>query len=100
MQGSAEAFHLAEAIFFCGCFKLRERSDAKLLMHPEYGRVEIAGDFRRGCELVADLALVAETKHRENNEESSGGLRLTLTDKKHFGASLLQATGSAHIWSS
>src|ERR1700710_3131646 len=28
--------------------------------HPEYGRVEIAGDFRRGCELVSDLALVAQ----------------------------------------
>src|SRR3954447_12985707 len=30
--------------------------------HPEFSRVEIAGDFRRGCELVTDFALVAETK--------------------------------------
>ena len=30
--------------------------------HPEYSRVEIAGDFRRGCELVSDFAVVAETK--------------------------------------
>src|SRR4051794_37117352 len=30
--------------------------------HPNYSRVEIAGDFRRGCELVSDLALVAQAK--------------------------------------
>ncbi len=30
--------------------------------HPDYSRVEIAGDFRRGCELVSDLALVAQGK--------------------------------------
>jgi len=28
--------------------------------HPELKRVTIAGDFRRGCELVGDLAIVAE----------------------------------------
>jgi DNA polymerase (family X) len=27
--------------------------------HPELVRLTSAGDFRRGCELVADLALVA-----------------------------------------
>src|SRR3954447_178093 len=30
--------------------------------HPEFSRVEIAGDFRRGCELVSDFALVAQGK--------------------------------------
>lgn len=64
--------------------------------HPEFARVEIAGDFRRGCELVADLALVAQGKRRTDNEQST--LRLVVTDKKHFGASLLEATGSsAHL---
>ena len=63
--------------------------------HPEYSRVEIAGDFRRGCELVTNLALVAETKTPVGAEETPGGLKLTVTDKKHFGASLLHATGSA-----
>ena len=66
--------------------------------HPEYSRVEIAGDFRRGSELVNDLALVAETKRPPESEDTSGGLKLAVTDKKHFGASLLHATGSAeHI---
>lgn len=63
--------------------------------HPEYVRVEIAGDFRRGCELVTNLALVAETKAPSDVEETSGGLTLAVTDKKHFGASLLHATGSS-----
>ncbi|TGT71792.1 MULTISPECIES: DNA polymerase/3'-5' exonuclease PolX [unclassified Mesorhizobium] len=61
--------------------------------HPEFSRVEIAGDFRRGCELVADLALVALGKERTEIDQST--LRLVVTDKKHFGASLLEATGSA-----
>src|SRR5215213_9380876 len=29
--------------------------------HPELGRILVAGDLRRGCELVSNLALVAET---------------------------------------
>lgn len=61
--------------------------------HPEFSRVEIAGDFRRGCELIADLALVALGKRRTEIEQST--LKLVVTDKKHFGASLLEATGSA-----
>jgi DNA polymerase (family 10) len=57
-------------------------------------RVEIAGDFRRGCELVSDLALVAQGKSVATKDESSG-LNITVSDKKHFGAGLLNATGSA-----
>lgn len=64
--------------------------------HPEYSRIEIAGDFRRGCELVSDLALVAEGK--TSTEQESLSLKLVVSDKKHFGARLLNATGSAqHI---
>jgi DNA polymerase (family 10) len=62
--------------------------------HSEYTRVEIAGEFRRGCELVTNLALVAEAR-KLSQAELSGGLDITVTDRKHFGASLLQATGSA-----
>jgi DNA polymerase (family X) len=62
--------------------------------HPEYSRIEIAGDFRRGCELVTDFALVAETKTPLPDDEPAGGLKLAVTEKKHFGASLLHATGS------
>lgn len=62
--------------------------------HPEYSRIEIAGDFRRGCELITDFALVAETKTAATADDRSGELKLTVTDKKHFGAGLLHATGS------
>jgi DNA polymerase (family 10) len=65
--------------------------------HPELKHVVVAGDFRRGCELVADLALVAETPSLEGGPAilNTSGLKVHLTDRKHFGASLLQATGSA-----
>jgi len=63
--------------------------------HPEYSRFEIAGDFRRGCELVTNLAIVAQANNSSKPANSTGGLELTVTDKKHFGASLLHATGSA-----
>jgi DNA polymerase (family X) len=63
--------------------------------YPEYSGVEIAGDFRRGCELVMDLAIVAETRAPSGAKKPSGKLKLAVTDKKHFGACLLHATGSA-----
>lgn len=81
--------HKAAALLEHAVISLRQE-------HPEFSRVEIAGDFRRGCELVADLALVALGKKRTETEQST--LRLVVTDKKHFGASLLEATGSsAHL---
>jgi DNA polymerase (family X) len=64
---------------------------------PDLRRVTVAGDFRRGCELVADLALVAEAPRLdgEPTELDSAGLKIHLTDRKHFGAALLHATGSS-----
>jgi len=60
-------------------------------------RIMIAGDLRRGSELVSDLALVAEVPAFEE-EVKSGELTVHLTDEKHFGARLLFATGSeAHL---
>jgi DNA polymerase (family 10) len=65
--------------------------------HPELRHVTVAGDFRRGCELVADLALVAESSESDRMPAivNSSGLRVHLADRKHFGAALLHATGSA-----
>jgi DNA polymerase (family 10) len=40
--------------------------------HPEYSRIEIVGDFRRGCELVTDFGLVAETKTPAAADEQAG----------------------------
>jgi DNA polymerase (family 10) len=61
--------------------------------------VELAGDFRRGCELVTNLALVAEvSKLDEVRVIRSGELTLFLTDRGRFGITLLLATGSeAHL---
>jgi DNA polymerase (family 10) len=66
---------------------------------PELKRVTIAGDFRRGCELVGDLAIVAETaRAAKTRSPPAGGLQVCLSDSRHFGAALLFATGSsAHI---
>src|SRR5689334_13298744 len=67
---------------------------------PELKRVTIAGDFRRGCELVGDLSIVAETPKAGKAAKPSptDGLQIHLSDRKHFGAALLFATGSAaHI---
>ncbi|MBV9561980.1 MAG: DNA polymerase/3'-5' exonuclease PolX [Bradyrhizobium sp.] len=67
--------------------------------NPELKRVTIAGDFRRGCELVGDLAIVAETpKAAKRPAALADGLQIRLSDRKHFGATLLFATGSvAHV---
>jgi DNA polymerase (family X) len=64
---------------------------------PELTRISIAGDLRRGCELVADLALVAEARELVDGPRllgSDGELRVHLTDPAHYGATLLHATGS------
>ena len=65
--------------------------------HPELKRITIAGDLRRGCELVADLALVAEAPALTDGPAtlaSGGGLKVHLTDKRRYGITLLLATGS------
>lgn len=76
---------------------LEHAREALQKAQPGLRNVAVAGDFRRGCELVADLALVAEAPDLEDGPAvlDSSGLKVHLTDRKHYGASLLQATGSA-----
>jgi DNA polymerase (family 10) len=77
---------------------LLEHAKASLAKaRPDLKHVTVAGDFRRGCELVADLAIVAEASRPEDATAppDSSGLKVHLTDGKHFGAALLHATGSA-----
>ena len=79
---------------------LAHAKDSLRKSQPELKRVTIAGDFRRGCELVGDLAIVAEAAKagKTSNPSSADGLQVRLSDRKHFGAALLFATGSAaHI---
>jgi DNA polymerase (family X) len=62
---------------------------------PGIERVTPAGDFRRGYELVSDLAVVAQINGRRPELlESDSDFKVFLTDDQHYGAALLQATGS------
>jgi DNA polymerase (family X) len=65
--------------------------------HPKLKRITIAGDFRRGCELVGDMSIVAERSVSEESDEdaTTEGLKLRIVERKRFGAALLFATGSA-----
>ncbi|MDA9420947.1 DNA polymerase/3'-5' exonuclease PolX [Bradyrhizobium sp. CCBAU 53380] len=78
---------------------LAHAKDSIRKSRPELKRVTIAGDFRRGCELVGELAIVAEAaKPDKITTPSTDGLQIRVSDRKHFGAALLFATGSAgHI---
>jgi DNA polymerase (family X) len=75
---------------------LEHAKDALRSARPELKRVTIAGDFRRGCELIADLAIVAEgPAPGEKAISQPGGLQVRIAERKNFGAALLFATGSA-----
>ncbi|MET4717322.1 DNA polymerase (family 10) [Bradyrhizobium japonicum] len=76
---------------------LAHAKDSLLKAQPELKRVTIAGDFRRGCELVGDLTIVAEMPKiaKTSKAPAADGLQIRVSDRKHFGAVLLFATGSA-----
>ena len=75
---------------------LQHSENALRAARPELTRIAPAGDFRRGCELIGDLAVVAQGPTFEKKRISNGGgaLSVYLTDKAHYGATLLFATGS------
>jgi len=67
---------------------------------PGLIRTVVAGDLRRGGELVSNLALVAEVERLAGPPKTitSGEIAVALTDARRFGVTLLFATGSArHI---
>ncbi|MCP1909421.1 MULTISPECIES: helix-hairpin-helix domain-containing protein [unclassified Bradyrhizobium] len=79
---------------------LEHAQDSLRKARPELKRLTIAGDFRRGCELIGDLAIVAEAPSSGMEPEfvDTTGLQVRLADRRHFGAVLLHATGSpAHL---
>ena len=61
--------------------------------HPELARITPAGSFRRGCELVDDLSLVAEIARGEP-ARLEGEISVYLSDPGNYGVTLLFATGS------
>jgi DNA polymerase (family 10) len=66
---------------------------------PNLRRITVAGDFRRGCELVGNMSIVAEDPASDRTQEAGQeGLQVRIVDRKRFGAALLFATGSeAHL---
>ena len=76
---------------------LAHAEDSLRKARPEFKRITVAGDFRRGCELVGDLTIVAEAPKVAKTSKASAadGLLIRLSDRKRFGAALLFATGSA-----
>lgn len=75
---------------------LLDRARQSLRMSaPELKHLTVAGDFRRGCELVRDMSIVAEAPASATRGRKSGGLQVHLAERRHMGAVLLHATGSA-----
>lgn len=65
--------------------------------HPGLRRITPTGDFRRGCELIGSLSLVAvDPGGPANNREieAAEGLRVHVTSADRFGVTLLLTTGS------
>jgi DNA polymerase (family 10) len=59
--------------------------------------ITIAGEFRRGCELVGDLRVVA-TSPEKLTRGQLGGVQVDIVPEERFGGALLYATGNAqHI---
>jgi DNA polymerase (family 10) len=77
---------------------LLEAAEANLRQsHPGLTRITHAGDFRRGCELVSDLSLVAEVPKLDGEKtiRVSEHLTVHLVERSRYGITLLLATGSA-----
>jgi DNA polymerase (family X) len=76
---------------------LRAAEDNLRTSHLGLKRITPAGDFRRGCELVADLTLVAEAAGLQGPPEilqASAELSVHLAGPRSYGIALLHATGS------
>ena len=80
---------------------LRFAADAIAREHPDWRGLTPAGDFRRGCELVGTLSLVAVDPHligADRTIEQGDQLIVHVTCPARFGIALLFATGSdAHL---
>jgi DNA polymerase (family 10) len=65
--------------------------------YPDWIKITPAGEFRRGCELIRDLALVAVDPHHHGDTATfhQGEITVHLTSPQGYGIALLLATGSA-----
>ena len=65
--------------------------------HPHLTRVTPAGEFRRGCELISTMALVAvnpQLKGENDTLTAGDSLAIHVTNNQRYGITLLLATGS------
>jgi DNA polymerase (family X) len=68
---------------------------AQALTGQGFNDVTIAGDFRRGCELIADLRVVAtSTATQDIIQERLGAVRVDVVAPQGLGSALLYATGN------
>ncbi len=65
-------------------------------LHPDWQYITPAGDFRRGCELVSVLSLVAVDPKLRGKDKTitQGELSIHVTSRERYGISLLLATGA------
>ena len=65
-------------------------------LHPDWQNITPAGEFRRGCELVGALSLVAVDPKLRGKDRTEQGDQLTIhvTSRERYGIALLLATGS------
>jgi DNA polymerase (family 10) len=65
-------------------------------LHPDWQQITPAGEFRRGCELVSALSLVAVDPELRSHDHSVVQRELTIhvTSRERYGIALLLATGS------
>ena len=61
---------------------------------PQLNDITIAGDLRRGCELVSDMRLVAIGSANIVGPVQHSDVKLVVTPRKQFGSALLYSTGS------
>jgi DNA polymerase (family 10) len=76
---------------------LRFATDEIGRAHPEWTQITPAGDFRRGCELVGALSLVAVDPDLESADrtiEQGDQLVVHVTRPERYGIALLLATGT------
>jgi DNA polymerase (family X) len=82
--------HRARAAISCAMAELQRT-------HPHLTLVTPAGEFRRGCELISTMALVAiNPQLKGDNDTITAGDSLTIhvTNHQRYGIALLLATGS------
>jgi DNA polymerase (family 10) len=65
-------------------------------LHPDWQNITPAGEFRRACELVGALSLVAVDPKLRGKDRTEQGDQLTIhvTSRERYGIALLLATGS------